>query len=110
MKTKVALLVALLALAIVPVAKADFRAPPTGYWRYCGQHIWGWKGTAHYTSCPFALNVGRAVRRSPDFGMHLLRGRIYSPVTHLTYVVNCVRRPYYVYRCTAGLEAVIWVG
>lgn len=104
------ILVAVLALVLVPVARAEFHAPQTGFWRYCGAGVWGWHGAKHYTSCPFARNIALGVRKSPQYGSYRLVGDAYSPVTHKTYIVNCVRRGAYAYRCTAGIGAIAWVG
>ena len=107
---RILITLSLAALLIVPVARADFHAPSSGYWRYCGSGVWGWKGAEHYTSCPFARNVAAGVRRSSDFGSYKLIGDAYSPVTHRTYIVHCVRRGGYAYRCTAGVGAIVWIG
>jgi hypothetical protein len=98
-----------LTFAIVHEASAEFRAPSSGYWTYCGGRVWAWHGLTHYTSCPFALNVARGVRRSPDWGMNFLVGTSYSPVTHKTYTVKCRRVVFTTYRCTAGIGAIVWV-
>lgn len=106
---KKVVLISILALVFcVPVAKAEFHAPPAGYWQNCGYGIWGWHGASHYASCPFSLNIGRGVRYSSEYGAYRLIGTSYSPVTHKTYRVNCIRHTYG-YRCTAGISAVIWV-
>jgi hypothetical protein len=100
----------MIALLLPAVALADFHAPPKGFWAYCGHYVWAWHGATHYTSCPFALNIGRGVRMSPDFGKYHLVGTAYSPVTHRTYSVNCIQKWNLAYRCTAGIGAIAWIG
>lgn len=106
----VATAVAVVAMIFAAGARAAFHPPISGFWTYCKAGVWAWHGATHYTSCPFARNVALGVRMSPEFGAYRLVGEAYSPVTHRTYVVNCVRRAYIAYRCTAGIQAIIWVG
>lgn len=110
MYKRLAIIASITALTLVPIASAGFHAPNAGYWRYCGTGVWAWVGTSHYTSCPFAKNIARGVRSSSDFGSYKLVGTAWSPVTHKTYSVNCTRRAYKTYRCTAGIGAIAWIG
>lgn len=73
----------------------------------CGT-VNGWAvEVAGLATCDFAFNVARGL--SPTFSGNSTTFSAYSPVTHLTYSVNCWRKYQLVLECNAGNNAIVYL-